>query len=120
MDNNAISYLLDSLGVSRRYLGHAFAAEAILRMGNTAGYAAPHLLHTIYEPLAQRYGCRPQQVERNLRTVVQRAWCINRTGMQHLCPYPLNAAPSVGEFLDIVVTHLLRNHPDVFTDPPSV
>ncbi len=87
---------------------------AIRRLGNSDGVAAYSLHRNVYEPLARDSGYNTQQIERNLRTVIQRAWCVNPEGLQNICPYPLQAAPTTGEFLDILVTHLLRKHPEVF------
>jgi hypothetical protein len=114
MDEKVIPILIESLGINRRYRGHDIAVGAIRRLGNSEGVAAYSLHRNVYEPLARDSGCNTQQIERNLRTVIQRAWCVNPEGLQSICPYPLQAAPTTGEFLDILVTHLLRKHPEAF------
>lgn len=110
MEGAELVSLLESLGVTRRYLGCSMAAEAILLLDMACSSCVTiQLRQGVYEPLADQYGCRWQQVERNLRTVVQRAWCVNRKGLCALASYPLPSAPSVGEFLDMLLTYAQRH-----------
>ena len=102
-----ITQTLETLGITRRYRGHAIAAEAIYRiLKDENGLLC---LHTqVYEPL-----CRESQqswyvLERNLRTVIQRAWTINRDLLREMCLYPLTLMPTVSEFLEIVAEYLQR------------
>ena len=111
MNENSLPLILETLGVTGNYLGHNLTVEAVQLLADSHGYASVSLRHTVYESLARVRGCSWQQVERNLRTAVQRAWRINRDGLRALCSYPLRTTPSVGEFLDILLTYKLR-HPN--------
>lgn len=110
MEENELVLLLESLGVTRRYLGCGMAAEAIVLLDAASRECGViQLRQGVYEPLASQHGCRWQQVERNLRTVVQRAWSVNRQGLRALAAYPLPVTPSVGEFLDLLLTYAQRH-----------
>ncbi|MBR3763794.1 MAG: hypothetical protein IKK57_04485 [Clostridia bacterium] len=102
--------LLESLGVTRRYQGCSMLTEAIVLLDAASRECeAIRLRQGVYQPLANQHGCRWQQVERNLRTVVQRAWNVNQQGVCDLAAYPLRLAPSVGEFLELLLTYAQRH-----------
>ncbi len=48
-------------------------------------------------------------VERNIRTIILRAWRVNRKGLQELAGYPLEGPPPVSDFLQILVSYLRRH-----------
>ena len=109
MGETELITLLESLGITRRYLGCIMAAEAIILLDDASRTCdAVRLRRGVYEPLACQHGCHWQQVERNLRTVVQRAWYVNRKGLCALASYPLASVPSVGEFLEMLLTYAQR------------
>ena len=102
-----ITHTLEMLGITRRYRGHAIAAEAIHRiLKDENGLIC---LHTqVYAPLCRESRQSWYLLERNLRTVIQRAWAVNRDLLQEMSAYPLLLMPTVSEFLDIVTTYLQR------------
>ncbi len=103
-----VQLLLESLGVSKRFRGHSIAAEAICRV-LSSGDGLVCLHKQVYIPLATHYACSWQHLERNLRTAIQRAWQINPELLQELAAYPLDTAPTVSEFIDILSTYVLRH-----------
>lgn len=105
-----IEQLLEAMGISRLYLGYDIAAEAVWRILQSGG-SLVCLREQVYLPLAEKHHCPLTLLERNLRTVIRRAWIINAQLLQDISPYPLHAQPTVSEFLDILCTHILRSEP---------
>lgn len=62
----------------------------------------------LFKPIAVKLRCDFRCVERNIRTVIDRAWRCNPTYLFHLAGYHLDAPPTVIEFLDILVAFALR------------
>lgn len=102
-----VAAMLESLGVNRRYLGYDLALDAICRAiaeeGRRAGACRGMLRR-----LAQQHQCSPAQVERNLRTVVHRAWMVNADRLLSMAAYPLEQPPTVSEFVEILTVFVLR------------
>lgn len=98
---------LQSLGITEKYAGFALATTAIALC-----LEQPSRLRSVtkevYWETAKRHGCARADVERNIRTVIHRAWKINRPGLQALSGYPLESPPSVSEFLQIMARHLQK------------
>ena len=102
-----VERLLDTLGVSRRYLGYTLAADAVC----LALSDAQQLLGVrrgLLRSVAERHQCSCLQAERNLRTVIQHAWQVNADGVRKLAAYPLPQAPTVTEFIEILTVFTLR------------
>ena len=99
--------VLRSLGITGRFLGCRRAALAIQIAINTpdALYA---VTKEIYFAVARAEECSWQAVERNLRTVVLRAWKKNRSLLTLMAGYPLTAPPTVSEFIEITAHYVKR------------
>ncbi len=104
---NKIEALLRSLGIHGRYRGHrqtAIALQLILEDGERM-YA---VCEEIYAEVARRCRCKTDCIERNIRTVIRRAWRTNKKRLCALAGYEPIAEPSVSEFLDILAADLRR------------
>lgn len=107
---NKIQKVLNALGITHNYLGYYQAAYAIGLVLEDEN----RLLNVgkeIYQRIAGLDGCTFSAVERNLRTVSQRAWEINRKLLSEMAGYPLTRSPKPSEFIEHVATYLLR-HPE--------
>lgn len=107
MNTQKISELLYSLGVGRQYLGHGItlqAVELVLRDENRLLCVK----QGIFVPLGEQRGCDWRTIERNIRTVIRRAWRTSPSRLAELAVYPLRREPTVTEFLDILAVNLLR------------
>ncbi|MBQ7850566.1 MAG: sporulation initiation factor Spo0A C-terminal domain-containing protein [Clostridia bacterium] len=110
MDTKSIHELLLTLGIGRQYLGHNITAQAVaLVMRDENSLLC--VKKGIYMPIAAARQCDWRTVERNIRTVIHRAWTMHSDSLSRIAFYPLRHEPSVSEFLDILVSHLLRQHP---------
>lgn len=108
--------ILRQLGIGRNYCGFRAAVMAI----ELALEDEDRLLcvkRDIYGAIAERTGVSVTAVERNLRTVIRRAWQVNPELLNHMAGYPLKHAPSVCAFIEIVSGYLERQA--VSGSPPS-
>ena len=101
---------LQALGITRNYRGCHRAITAIeLAMENEDRLEA--VTKEIYLEVAKKCGCNWSAVERNIRTVVQRAWRINRPLLIRMAGYPLEVPPTASEFIAIVANFIQRSSP---------
>lgn len=105
-----VTHLVEALGINRCYHGHDLALEAILAVLRDEE-TLHNLRRSVYIPMAEQRGCHWRCVERCVRTAVQRAWLINEAQLRQMTPYPLDVAPTVKEFIEIMATYTLRNAP---------
>lgn len=107
MTDNQIDRLLQSLGIGHQYYGHRLTVTAV-RLMILDENSLLCIKKGIFLPLAALYHCDWRCVERNLRTVVRRAWRRNSSLLTQIAAYPLTGIPTVTEFIDILASYLLR------------
>lgn len=62
---------------------------------------------SIFRLLAARYGLHTVVIDRNIRTAINACWnSPNREKLLTMSPYPLQKAPSVTAFIDILYWYL--------------
>ena len=66
------------------------------------------LLKALYLDVAKLCRCSPGSVEHSLRDAAVQAWERNPSYLLKLAGYPLDSAPTVSEFLEMLYTALLR------------
>ena len=82
--------------------------ETLRPFGITRCYKGfPLTVYAIH--LAVHFGCKWTAVERNLRTVVSRAWQVNPDLLCRMAGYPLTAAPTASEFIEIIASYIIRS-----------
>ena len=64
----------------------------------------------VYRETASHYGCNWSDVERNLRTSVDRAWRINSAYLIKLAGYPMDGPPTASEFVTVISDHIIRTY----------
>ena len=90
--------ILSRLGVVRKYLGRDYLAYSIRITLQNENYFFL-VTKCLYPDVASHFNTNWKRVERDIRTAVKAAWKSNR---------PLNDPPKPIEFIDIIVTHLIR------------
>lgn len=111
MQKKKIHELLLSLGIGRQYSGHSITVQAVQMVIEDEDRLL-RLKQSIYQPLAAQRSCDWRTIERNIRTVIHRAWRMNAEGLSSLAIYPLQSAPTVTEFLDILSVYI-AHHPSL-------
>lgn len=107
MTTQRISELLYTLGVGRQYLGHNITLQAVEMVLHDENRLLC-VKQGIFVPLGQQRGCDWRTIERNIRTVIRRAWRTSPGRLSELAVYPLRREPTVTEFLDILAVSLMR------------
>lgn len=108
METQTIIRDLRTLGIGRQYLGYNITIKAV-RMVLTDENRLLCLKQGIFIPLSEQQHCDWRAIERNIRTVVRRAWSVNQPYLTELAGYPLHNEPTVTEFLEMLSAHILRN-----------
>lgn len=105
---NRIEDLLMSLGITRNYRGYRRTALAIqLAMEREERLEA--VTKEIYWEVARLCDCTWTAVERNIRTVVQRAWRVNPARLAEMARYPLEKPPTASQFIALTAACLRRD-----------
>ena len=96
-------------GITRCYKGFKHTTYAIyLAVQDESRLDA--VTKEIYMETADHFGCKWTAVERNIRTVVARAWRGNRPLLSEMAGYPLETEPSASGFIEIIATYIIRSH----------
>ena len=97
--------IIRKLGVTSKYKGYFFVADAIQLAMNSQGKPI-FITKDIYPYLARKYKTTTMNIEHNIRTVINVCWETNRKGMDEIAGYPLNYKPTNSEFIDMVAYYL--------------
>lgn len=96
---------LYQLGISANYTGFFHASYSVLlAMQNPQRL----LLVTkwLYPAVAKRYHTTASAVERNIRTIVLRAWRLHRETLEQMAGCSLVEKPTATQFISILSTYL--------------
>ncbi len=105
--NAKIITVLNELSINGKYIGYhitAVACELLLEDEMLLFSVSRDL----YPKIAERCGYKGQTIERNIRTVVYRAWENSRERLIEIAGYNMTAPPTVTEFLGILISYLQR------------
>lgn len=105
-----IQNALRPFGITRCYKGFRHAVYAI-RLAVEDERRLGSVTREIYMVTAEHFGCRWTAVERNIRTVVLRAWQVDPELLCRMAGYPLDGAPTASEFIEIISSYILRTTP---------
>lgn len=103
--NTNIHNTLHTLGITRNYDGYRLTLAAVqlaLEDANRLRFVTGQ----IYRPVSVICSCPLAHVERNIRTVIFRAWHVNKAFLFKIAGYPLDAPPSVSLFIEMLVDYL--------------
>ena len=64
-------------------------------------------MKTTNQKILRALGITRNNVERNIRTVIFRAWKVNRPLLSQLAGFPLEAPPAVSHFIEMLANHLI-------------
>ena len=107
MDIQIVIDDLRNMGIGRQYLGYKLIIKAV-RMILEDDNRLLCIKREIFLPLAELEHCDWRTIERNLRTIIHRAWKINRDYLIILARYPMNQEPTVTEFVEILSEHAMK------------
>ena len=105
---NTLESLPFSLGIRTNYKGYYYLVDALTLIMEDENRLLS-IGTELFPAIALKYQTDVRCIERNIRTVIKVCW--ESTACQRLksiSPYPLESPPTVGEFLDILFWHLVR------------
>ena len=104
-DYRRVCHLLRRMGVTPNYTGFHQAARAACEAARR-----PELMLSLskwlYPLVAREMNTTGAAVERNIRTVILRAWRQNPELLRQCARFPLNKRSTCGEFLDMLAACL--------------
>lgn len=104
-DYRRVCHLLRRMGVTPNYTGFHQVARAACEAARR-----PELMLSLskwlYPLVAREMNTTGAAVERNIRTVILRAWRQNPELLRQCARFPLNKRPTCGEFLDMLAACL--------------
>ena len=107
METQTIISDLRTLGIGRQYLGYNITIRAV-RMVLTDENCLLCIKQGIFVPMSRQQKCDWRTIERNIRTVIHRAWNVNREYLGELAGYPMHQEPTVTEFVEMLSEHAMR------------
>lgn len=93
------------LGVTTRYRGYHFIADAI-KFAITHQHNRIMVTKDIYPYVARKYETTDMNVEHSIRIVINACWTKNKDGFEEIAGYPLKHKPSNSEFIDMIAYYL--------------
>lgn len=101
---------LNRMGIGHQYLGYNAAVVAISMVVEDES-RLNCLKNNLLAPMSRQFNTPADNIVRNIRTIIARAWQTNRPYLCKLAGYELQQPPSATEFIDIIATSILRAHP---------
>lgn len=101
-----IQKTLRALGITRNYDSYRLILAAV-QLAVEDEDRLRLVTKEIYRPVSILCCCPLANVERNIRTVIFRAWKVNRPLLSQLAGFPLEAPPAVSHFIEMLANHLI-------------
>lgn len=98
MEDFKIYQLLHSMGITAKYKGFRQTILAV-QLALQDEECLEQITEKIYWRVADQIGCDRSCVERDIRTIILRAWRIDPGPLQQLAGRPLSSVPTVSEFI---------------------
>ena len=100
-----MSRLIRQLGVTSKYKGYYFLAEAVKLSVEMQGRPIK-ITKDIYPTLARKFKSTPVNIEHNIRTVLNLCWSSGKETLNAIAGYSLRYKPTNSEFIDILAYYL--------------
>lgn len=99
--------ILRQLGITHNYCGYRNTVAAVeLVLEDEKRLEA--VTKEVYYETSLKCGCKWSSVERNIRTVVKRAWAVNPELLKEIAGFPLKRPPTASEFIEIIASYIKR------------
>lgn len=100
-----VYHLIRQMGVTSKYKGYYFVADAVMLSMEEPDYPLK-ITKDVYPPLARKYKSTPNNIEHNIRTVVNICWLENKDKMDLIAGHSLDYKPTNSEFVDMLAYYL--------------
>lgn len=98
---------LKSFGLSYFYRGFPCAVHAVLLVIQDES-CLDNVMSDIYAPTASALHVPVNHIERNVRTLVQRAWQVDKDRLSRIADYKLDGEPSAAQFISIIASYVRK------------
>ena len=92
-------HILENLGITRKYKGYYYLSDAV-EIVNINETTLLNVGKHIYSPISLKYNCNIRTIERNIRTVILKAWKNNKYQIENIMGVKPTSPPTVTEFID--------------------
>ena len=99
---SSILDLLRPLGITEKYIGVRQLIQAVEMVMENPDYINA-LQKEVYDVIAAQYSVSWGAVERNLRSISQKAWGTDSGYVENLAGYPMSKRPTASELIEIVL-----------------
>ncbi len=104
---NKAADALRYMGVTRTYIGYSLVVTCCVLI-NDDETRLQCVKRNLYPEVAKICNCRDGNIERNIRTLINRIWEDHPDRLIEISQCELTYQPSVSEFLDYLVTYIQR------------
>lgn len=98
--------------ITPRYKGYIYLPAAVEIASRHMGESLC-TMKNIYPIVGSIYHVSVREVERNIRTVVERCWLNNRDYIVEILGYDARKCPGNGQFVDALVYYILNKYPEI-------
>lgn len=102
-----IREVLHSLSISGNYKGY-FITILACKLIIEDEARLYNIIKEVYLVVSQKINCNLDSVERNIRTIIYRAWTLQRERLNEIAGYDLLEPPIVSEFLAFLSSYVMR------------
>lgn len=100
-----VYHLIRQMGVTSKYKGYYFLADAVKLSMESPKYPL-RITKDVYPSLARKYKSTPNNIEHDIRTVINVCWVSNKVQLDRIAGYTLNYKPTNSEFVDMLAYYL--------------
>jgi len=97
--------IMRHFGLTPCYCGYDALLYAVMRAAEDRTRLRNAALD-IYAPVAMLLGTKPANIETNIRTMVQRAWQVDKEFLSEIAGYHLDGPPSATQFIEILANYV--------------
>lgn len=100
-----LAEILRRFGLTHFYRGYDALLHAVLLVAEDST-RLHHAMVDIYFATAKALGMKPANVEHNIRTMVHRAWQVDKALLSEIAGYRLDGPPTAIQFIEILAHHI--------------
>lgn len=100
--------IIRKFNITAKYKGYYFVLDAI-EIALTKQNETLYVTKDIYPTIAQKYQTSVYNVEKNIRTIIEKCWINNKPLLENIAGCQLDYCPTNSEFIDYV-TYYVREH----------
>lgn len=97
--------IIRQFNITTKYKGYYFVLDAI-EIAVTKQNESLHITKDIYPSIAQKHDTSIYNVEKNIRTIVEKCWANNKRLLEIIAGCKLDYCPTNSEFIDYIAYYV--------------